>query len=349
MNSGNRNSLRSRAAEVVCALACAALLAACGGGGGGGSGPAASSSSSTSSTQPAVAINGSTNVTIAASRNLNPHGAWVVYYGSGSQADLARMASTFKLIVVDADPAGGSPAVTPAQIATLKANGATVLSYLNFGACETWRTYWNSAPTGFLSCSANTAAQLGQMPGYSEYWMNPSNSDYQHLIADYVAPQLMATGVDGLMLDNFEIVGHGTSTSDGPCDATCAQGGLDLVARLRNDFPNAPIVLNHAPVTALSGTSGGIAFPMLVDGDFGEQVFAPTVDSSQVQELQTWRSIEASLPRSAFFTGSLDYMTDCTQTSGAQSDWNASLAAGLNPSVATSALNTVCWWPFLPS
>ncbi|MFP6562484.1 endo alpha-1,4 polygalactosaminidase [Paraburkholderia sp. B3] len=344
MKTGDTNSLRSRAA----ALACAALLAACGGGGG-ASGSAASPASGASSPQPAVAINGSTNVTIAASRNLNPQGAWVVYYGSGSQADLARMASTFKLIVVDADPANGSPAVTPAQIATLRSNGATVLSYLNFGACETWRTYWSSAPAGFLSCSANTAAQLGKMAGYSEYWMNPANSDYQHLIADYVAPQLMATGVDGLMLDNFEIVGHGAGATDGPCDATCAQGGLDLVARLRNDFPDAPIVLNHAPVTALSGTSGGIAFPMLVDGDFGEQVFAPAVDTGQVQELQTWRSVEAGLPRSAFFTGSLDYMTDCTQTSAAQSDWNASLAAGLNPSVATSALNTVCWWPFLPS
>lgn len=343
MNIGNRNALRGRAA----ALACAALLAGCGGGG--ASGQSSSSNGSAASTPPAVAINGSTNVTIAASRNLDPHGAWVVYYGSGSQADLARMASTFKLIVVDADPANGSPAVTPAQIATLESDGATVLSYLNFGACETWRTWWSSAPAGFMSCSANTAAQLGKMAGYSEYWMNPANGDYQHLIADYIAPQLMATGVDGLMLDNFEIIGHGTNTSDGPCDAACAQGGVDLVARLRNDLPNAPIVLNHAPVTALSGTSGGIAFPMLVDGDFGEQVFAPAVDSGQVQALQTWRSVEGGLPRSAFFTGTLDYMADCTQTSAAQSDWNASLAAGLNPSVATSALNTVCWWPFLPS
>jgi cysteinyl-tRNA synthetase, unknown class len=347
MNFAKFNALRGRAAALACATLCAVAIAGCGGGG--ASGQSTSSSANTAAPQPVVAINGSTNVTIAASRNLDPHGAWVVYYGSGSQADLARMAATFKLIVVDADPANGSPAVTPAQIATLESGGATVLSYLNFGACETWRTWWSSAPAGFLSCSANTAAQLGKIAGYSEYWMNPANSDYQHLIADYIAPQLMATGVDGLMLDNFEIVGHGTSTSNGPCDAACAQGGLDLVARLRNAFPNAPIVLNHAPVAALSGTSGGIAFPMLVDGDFDEQVYAPSVDSSLVQEIQTWRSVEAGLPRSAFFAGTLDYMTDCTQTSAAQSDWNTSLSAGLNPSVATSALNTVCWWPFLPS
>ena len=338
------NGLRS----IVASLAGVALLAGCGGGGGASAQATAHGGSDSNASQP-VAINGSTNVTIAASRNLDAHGAWVVYYGAGGQADLARMAQTYKLIVVDADPANGSPAVTPAQIATLRSNGAKVLSYLNFGACETWRTYWSSAPAGFASCSANTGAQLGKMAGYQEYWMNPANSDYQHLIADYVAPQLMATGVDGLMLDNFELVGHGSNASDGPCDAACAQGGLDLVARLRNAYPGAPIVLNHAPVAALSGTSGGIAFPMLVDGDFNEQVFAPAQDSAQLQELQTWRRTEASLPRSAFFTGTLDYMSDCSQTSAAQSDWNASIAAGLNPSVATSALDQVCWWPFLPS
>ncbi|WP_321896257.1 endo alpha-1,4 polygalactosaminidase [Paraburkholderia heleia] len=333
------------------ALVSAVLLAGCGGGGTASqpASPPATSGTGNTTTPSAVPINGSTSVTIAGSRNLDAHGAWVVYYGAASQADLARMAQTFRLIVVDADPANGSPAITPSQIATLRSDGAKVLSYLNFGACETWRTYWNNAPPGFMACSTNTAAQLGKMAGYPEYWMNPANSDYQHLIADYVAPQLMATGVDGLMLDNFELVGHGSSASDGPCDTACAQGGLNLVARLRNAFPGAPIVLNHAPVAALSGTSGGIAFPMLVDGDFGEQVFAPTQDSAQVQELQTWRSMEATLPRSAFFTGTLDYLSDCAQTGAAQNDWNASLSAGLNPSVATAALNQICWWPFLPS
>ncbi|MFX1716137.1 endo alpha-1,4 polygalactosaminidase [Paraburkholderia sp. A1RO-5L] len=346
MTAHKNSALRTSSAV----LACAAVLAACGGGGGDGTAsPPAASSASNANTQSGVTINGSTNVTIASSRDLDARGAWVVYYGAASQVDLARMAQTFKLIVVDADPANGSPAVTPSQIATLKSGGAKVLSYLNFGACETWRTYWSNAPSGFMACSTNTTAQLGKMAGYPEYWMNPANSDYQHLIADYVARQLMATGVDGLMIDNFELVGHGSGTSDGPCDAACAQGGLDLVARLRNAFPGAPIVLNHAPVAALSGTSGGIAFPMLVDGDFDEQVFAPTHDSTQVQELQTWRSMEATLPRSAFFTGTLDYMSDCSQTSAAQNDWNASRSARLNPSVATSALNQVCWWPFLPS
>lgn len=293
---------------------------------------------------------GSTNVTIAAARNLPASPVWAVYYGTAAQTDINQLASSFNVIVIDADPGTGTPNFTPAQITALKAHGAKVLSYLNVGACETWRTYWTTVPTGFVSCGANQAAQLGQYSGYSnEYWMNVGNADYQNLIVNYVAPRLAATGVDGFMLDNFEIVGHDANAAQGPCDASCKQGGLDLVAQLRTEFPNAPIVLNAAPTSALNGSSGGLSFPMLVDGNFAEQVFLPSLDSSLLQTLQTWKSTEAQLPRSTFFTGSLDYVSSCSATSTAQSGWNASIAAGLSPSIATSALNQVCWWPFLPA
>jgi cysteinyl-tRNA synthetase len=341
----------------VLLFACAlmACVAACGGGGGGdGSTTAAASGTASapasSAANDSVTVTGSTAVTVAAARNLPASAVWAVYYGSAAQTDVAKLASTFNVIVIDADPANGSPDFTAAQIAALKANGAKVLSYLNVGACETWRTYWQTVPAGFVSCGANTAAQLGQYSGYSnEYWMNVGNADYQHLIVDYVAPRLAATGVDGFMLDNFEIVGHAANAAQGPCDAACKQGGLDLVAQLRNAFPNASIVLNAAPASALSGESGGVAFPMLVDGEFAEQVFAPSTDSGLLQMLQAWQQTEAQLPRSAFFTGSLDYVGSCSDTSAAQGDWNASLGAGLRPAVATSALNQVCWWPFLPA
>ncbi len=273
-----------------------------------------------------------------------------MYYGTAAQTNIDQLASSFNVIVIDADPGTGTPNFTAAQISALKAHGAKVLSYLNVGACETWRTYWTTVPSGFVSCGANQAAQLGQYSGYpNEYWMNVGNADYQNLIVNYVAPRLAATGVDGFMLDNFEIVGHAANAAQGPCNAACQQGGLDLVAQLRTEFPNAPIVLNAAPTSAISGSSGGVSFPMLVDGDFAEQVFLPSLDSSLLQTLQSWKSTEAKLPRSAFFTGSLDYVSSCSDSTDAQGDWNASIAAGLSPSVATSALNQVCWWSFLPA
>ena len=330
----------------------AALSGACGGGGGtqSASGSSTGSAGTTSSATSAVTLSGSTNVSIAVARNLPASAVWAVYYGTAAQTNPTQLASSFNVIVIDADPGTGSPNFTPAQITALKAKGAKVLSYLNVGACETWRTYWTTVPAGFESCGANTAAQLGRYSGYSdEYWMNVGNAAYQNLIVNYVASRLAATGVDGFMLDNIEIVGHGANAAQGPCDAACAQGGLDLVAQLRTEFPNLTIMLNNAPTSALSGSSGGVSFPMLVDGNFAEQVFLPSLDSSLLQELQTWKSTEAQLPRSAFFTGTLDYVSSCSDSTDAQNGWNASVAAGFSPSIATSALDQVCWWSFLPA
>jgi cysteinyl-tRNA synthetase len=343
----------ARRVRVALVAALCALVAGCGGGGSGGSpaatpaaSPASPATASGTSVAGAPPLSGSTNVAIAAARNLPANPAWVADYGTASQTDVAQLASTYSVIVIDADPGSGSPNFTPAQIAALKAHGAKVLSYLNVGACETWRTYWSTVPAGFVSCGANVAAQLGPYSGYPEYWMNVGNAAYQNLIVNYVAPRLAATGVDGFMLDNFEIVGHGANAAQGPCDAACAQGGLDLVAQLRNAFPNAVLVANQPPVAAIGGQSGGISFPMLIDGVLAESVFLPSVSSSLTQLLSAWSGTEAALARSAFFTGTLDYVSSCSDTATAQTDWNTSQQAGFSPSVATRALNVVCWWPF---
>ncbi|WP_244220867.1 endo alpha-1,4 polygalactosaminidase [Paraburkholderia aromaticivorans] len=279
---------------------------------------------------------------------MPPSPVWAAFYGQGSAIDLAQAASTFRLIVIDADPGTGTPAFSAAQIAALKANGAKVLSYLNFGACEKSRTYWNTVPSGFVSCGANSAAQISKYQGYPEYWMNPANAGYQNLIVNYVAPRLAATGVDGFMLDNFEIVGHGVNSSTAPCDASCAQGGLDLVKQLRERFPDLALVPNAAPVQAIGGTTGGVSFPWLIDGVIAEQVFLPSTSTSVVQQLKSWQTTEQNLGRSGFFTGSLDYASTCTASSAAQTAWTAAQQAGFSPSIATVALDSICWWSFLP-
>lgn len=353
-------------------VALSGLLAACGGGGGGTGGSTAASASpaSGSSTNAASASNstGSSNTntntgtntgtttqpmssapTIPATRALPASPVWAVYYGRGGAIDLAQAAATFKLIVIDADPGTGTPAFSAAQIAALKANGAKVLSYLNFGACEKSRTYWNTVPSGFVSCGANSAAQISKYQGYQEYWMNPANADYQNLIVNYVAPRLAATGVDGFMLDNFEIVGHGANSSTAACDAACAQGGLDLVKQLRDRFPNLALVPNAAPVQAISGTTGGVSFPWLIDGVIAEQVFLPSTSTSVVQQLKSWQSTEQNLGRSGFFVGSLDYTSSCSAGSTAQTAWSAAQQAGFSPSVSTVSLDSICWWSFLPA
>ena len=185
-------------------------------------------------------------------RDIGIGAPWVSYYGNVAHLDLARVASTFRLIDIDADPDQGN--VTPAQIATLKADGTNrVISYLNLGACERFRSYWQHAPAGFLPCGRDRRAHLGRYDGYrDETWMNPSDPAYRKLIVSYVAPRLIAQGVDGFYLDNLELIEHGVRTRNGPCDATCQQGALDLVRELRNAFPDKILVMQNATGPASS-------------------------------------------------------------------------------------------------
>jgi cysteinyl-tRNA synthetase, unknown class len=353
---------RARFAAMLLAFTVCMSMSACGGGTGGApstsaaaTSSAASAASAASGTSGASAASVATTNTMTAapaisvSRALPSSPAWTVYYGRASNIDIAKAAATFKLIVIDADPGTGTPQFSAAQIAALKANGAKVLSYLNFGACEKSRSYWNTVPSGFVSCGANGNAQIAKYQGYQEYWMNPADPDYQNLIVNHVAPRLAATGVDGFMLDNFEIVGHGANSSSAPCDASCAQGGLDLVKQLRDRFPDLAIVPNGAPVAAIGGTSGGVSFPWLIDGVLAEQVYLPSTSAAAVNQLKSWQSTGQNLGRGAFFAGSLDYASSCTATSAAQGAWTAALAAGFSPAIATSALDSICWWTFLPT
>jgi cysteinyl-tRNA synthetase len=337
-------------------LAC--TFAACGGGGGGAGGGTSDASATTgpnsNNTTPVgqpPSPTGASAVAPVLDAARNFAGApWMSYYNTDSAiGSMTQVSSTFRVMDLDLDPGIGN--FTPEDVAALKANGQNVvLSYLNIGSCENFRSYWNNVPAGFVSCQANTAAQAGTYQGYrNETWMNLSNPDYQHLIVDYVAPRLVAQGADGFYLDNMEMVEHGTATTNGPCDATCAQGGLDLVRMLRAKYPSLVIVMQNATsnVTRL-GQTGGVAFASLLDGIAHEEVYAPTYDASAERELLAWQTMKLTPNGHAFWIATLDYVGDCTQTAKAQAVYTRSRAHGFVPyaSDASSGQNVVCYWGF---
>ncbi|KWE63713.1 glycoside hydrolase [Burkholderia ubonensis] len=271
----------------------------------------------------------------------------MTYYGDASGLDLNRAATTYRVMDIDLDPGTGN--FTAAQVATLKNNGQNkVLSYLNLGSCEHWRDYWNSAPSGFVSCGANTAAQRGAYQGYSdETWMNLGNADYQNLILNYVAPRLVAQGADGFYLDNMEIVEHGTSTSNGPCDASCSQGGLDLVRKLRQKYPNLLIVMQNATSDVTrNGTTGGVKYASLLDGIAHEEVYKPSYDQGAERELLNWKSMNLAPGGHPFWIATVDYVGSCTNTADASSAYTSARSHGFSPYVsdASAGQGTVCYW-----
>lgn len=283
-------------------------------------------------------------------RDFPAAGPWMSFYGSARQlGDLAKAARTFRILNIDADPGTGS--FLPSQITLLKAGGRNkVLSYLNLGSLESWRTYWTQVPAGFKSGRDNVAAHLGPYAGYSkETWMNLGNADYQHLILDYVAPRLAASGVDGFYLDNFEIVEHSPNDKNGPGSAACTQGGLDLVRRLREKYPHLLIVMQNATsaVTRL-GTTGGVPFPSLLDGVVHEEVFAPAPDPEAEQQLRRWQALTLRPGGRPFWIATEDYVGSPKNASAARAVYAKSRAQGFSPYVsdASAGQQVVCYWPF---
>ena len=164
---------------------------------------------------------------------------------------------------------------------------------------------------------------------------------------DYVAARLVAAGIDGFVLDNVEVLDHGEDAPEGPCDAACRQGGIDLVAALRKRYPSLSVVLNNAPSEALHSASGGVTLLDLVDGVFAEDVFLPTQSRPLVAQLRAWRDAAQRAGRSDFFVGTLDYATSCAATAAAERARSASVRAGFSPAVETVDLTSICWWPWL--
>lgn len=282
-------------------------------------------------------------------RRIPANAPWLSFYGSAEQmGDLQRVAATFRLINIDADPDIGN--FTAEQVRALKAGGRnTVITYLNIGSCERSRRYWSGAPAGLIPCGRNRAAQIGPYRGFpDEVWMNPANPDYQRLILEHVAPRLAAMGVDGFFLDNLEIVEHG-ATGNGtgaPCNRACATGTLALVARLRRAFPEFVIIMQNATSAATrDAVVDGVPFPRLLDGVSREEVYTPRYDRDAEAELLSWRDLgRAGGP--PFSITTLDYVGNCSDRRRALRVYTRSRSNGFSPYVTISSAdqNSVCHW-----
>ena len=280
-----------------------------------------------------------------------PVGApWVSCYGSAKDiGDLGKVAGAFRIINVDLDPDVGN--FTKAQIAQLKSGGRNrVISYLNVGSTENFRSYWKKVPAGFVAAGDNKKAQVGKYEGYpDETWMDVGNADYQKLIVDYVAPRLVAQGADGFFLDNLEIVEHGPTDKNGACSAICRQGGLDLVRKLREKYPNLLIVMQNATgdITRL-GKTGGVAFPTLLDGISHEEVYAPVPDASFEKELLKWKALDLKPGSQPFWIGTEDYVGKASNVAKARAVYAKSRANGFSPYAADESgkQQKIFYWGF---
>lgn len=279
-------------------------------------------------------------------------GPWISFYGNAAEmGSLDKVAQSFRIVNLDADPTDdGVGNFTDAQLQKLKNGGKNrVLSYLNVGACERYRTYWKKVPAGFVSCGANVIAQLGSYDGYpDEVWMDPSNADYQKLVVEHMAARLLARGVDGLYLDNLELLSHDPTEKNGPCTKSCRQGGLDLVRKLRERFPDALLVMQNgtSEVTRL-GVTGGVRFATLLDGIAHEEVWEPKHDATAEAELLAWKALGLGTKDGRpLWIAVEDYVGACNEHARAQAVFDKARVHGFAPCVTDDSgkQKVVCYW-----
>jgi cysteinyl-tRNA synthetase len=266
---------------------------------------------------------------------------FVVFYGPAHDVDTARVAREARVIVVDVDPDAND--LDDAQIAALRAGGKNrVLAYLDVGSCESYRSWWGR-------CVATGALTTVYADYPRQRWANLASEAYRRLLVDDVAARLMARGVDGLFLDDLEVVEHGAGAAEGPCNAACAQGGRDLVGSLRTRFPDAAIVMQNAlgPEMRNGRTSLGVPVSSLLDGVSAEEVYGPGADPEQRARLLAWRGLVGARGR-PLWIGAEDYVGACSAAAAPKARAVAARAAadGVSSYVTDASAHQLapCFW-----
>lgn len=116
---------------------------------------------------------------------------YAVSLESSCKSKILSAAKNYDMIVVDAQD------FTAAEIRQLKSDGAKVLSYINVGAVESDRSYFNAAKSnGLLIC------QYDNWPG--EYWVKAQATKWFDIVSS-IADDLAKKGIDGYWVDNLDV------------------------------------------------------------------------------------------------------------------------------------------------
>ncbi len=258
----------------------------------------------------------------SAAERLKAAGSWVSYYSLGQVPELS------KFDVVDIDVEDGAANYQADDVASLQAKGRLVVSYLNVGSAEPFRSYWSHVE----------AYSLGKYPGWPEFYMDASKSGYRDVLLKTVVPQILAKGVDGLFLDNVDagsILGKPAVTA----------GLVELVRQIRAMHPSVLLIAQSSNLRILTERgSDGREFYRYLNGLAREEVSAtyqggyhkvPSAESdAMLRTLAAWRSKGLTV-----FT--LDYANSPEMARYAIS---RARAYGLIPYVSTKQLDQIFSW-----
>lgn len=124
---------------------------------------------------------------------------WALPLGEGALANVLRRPGAFDLVVVDGEE------VKPAQIRKLRRHGTLVLGYLSVGTIESYRWWYGEA----------SPYKLELWGAWGEWYADVSRQGFRDLIAGRVAPRMLRKGLNGLFLDNTDMIETHPAQRDG--------------------------------------------------------------------------------------------------------------------------------------
>lgn len=157
--------------------------------------------------------------------------SWLCYYGQDRNV-LALPA--YDLLILEADALGS---ITEAD----KGNRVCV-AYMSIGEISSNRWFWPLVQNKPWLLEENP-----DWPGARR--IDPRSPEWGDLLADTIAPALLAAGYDGFMLDNADI-GEYLENRNPAAYAGAREAVANIIRRLRRRFPQAVIIANGALETA---------------------------------------------------------------------------------------------------
>jgi hypothetical protein len=121
---------------------------------------------------------------------LRPVETWAFPLGEGALRSVLERPGSFDLVVVDGEE------VSARQVRKLHRHGALVLGYLSVGTIESYR-WWYPAASPY---------RLELWGDWGEWYADVSRGGFRDLLAQRVAPRMLRKGLDGLFLDNTDMV-----------------------------------------------------------------------------------------------------------------------------------------------
>jgi uncharacterized protein (TIGR01370 family) len=143
---------------------------------------------------------------------------YIVYYGEGRAADLAR----FDLAILQPET------LDPAGLKLLHRKGTLVVAYLSIGEVELYRPW-------YIDGRVDPGWILGRNEDWGSYYIDAGQPGWQDLMVS-VAGEYIARGFDGVFLDTLDTVDVYPETTDGM---------IAIVHNLRAAYPEALIVQNR--------------------------------------------------------------------------------------------------------